>query len=622
MNGPGADGWGITNGYWGTDGAWHETGDATRRALRQAMGGMPDAARPPEGPPVWTVPAGWSEPLLGPCHLVLEDGRQEGVVTSLSPDLPIGRHRLVPTDGGPTTLLIVRPRRCHLPADLRASALAVQLYAARSRDSWGIGDLGDLATLGSWARGAGVDLVATSPLHAASPGDDPQPSPYYPSSRRHLHPLHLRVEDVPGARVSGRVAELAAEAARHNDVRLIDRRSAWQHKRAALEILFEGRGTAIDRSVQDFRTDRGTDLERWATFCAIAETHPGSWQHWPSELRHPSAPAVARFASAHAERIRFHCWLQWLADQQLSRAADACPLITDLAVGVDPGGADAWADQDLLALDARVGAPPDDFATAGQDWGLPPPVPHRLREDHYDTFARTLRANLRHAAGVRIDHILGLFRLYWIPGGHDARQGAYVRLPAEDLLAVTAIESVRAGAFVIGEDLGTVEDGVRDALANNAVLGTQVLWFEETPPQKWRTAAQGAATTHDLPTIVGLWSGADRDARAAAGLEPQDTDAALARLQAVVAAEDADPTRVVSDAHRAIAESPVAVATATLDDVLEVADRPNMPGTVDEWPNWRLALPTLLDDLTSGPTPPTLEALVRPRTARAHPDGR
>ena len=460
----GADGWGIDHGYWTTDGQWRDTPDDTRAALRVAMGGDPGDEQAPAGPPVWTVPVGWDEPLLGPCRLRLEDGTDVGVVDALPSDLPIGRHRLAPVDEGPTTLLLVRPRGCHRPADLRLSALAVQAYAARSRRSWGIGDFRDLTELGSWAAAQGVDVLGLSPLHAPSPGDDPQPSPYYPSSRRHLNPLHLCIEDVPGARLDPRVAELGEQARALLDDRRIDRTAAWAAKREALERLFEARGTAIDRELAAFRVERGDDLERWATFCAISEVHPSTWQDWPEELQHPDSPAVARFANAHGDRVRFHAWLQWLADRQVAHLAEAIPLVTDLAVGVDPGGADAWIDQDLLSLDARVGAPPDDFALDGQDWGLPPYVPHRLRDDGYETFARTVRAALRHGAGIRIDHILGLFRLYWIPPEHDAASGAYVRMPADDLLAVLAIESVRAGAFVIGEDLGTVEEGVREKL--------------------------------------------------------------------------------------------------------------------------------------------------------------
>ncbi len=630
MASSGADGWGVEDGYHGTDGAWHATGDEARAAIHLAMGGAPDEARAPSGPPVWTVPVGWGEPLLGPCRLRLEDGTDAGVVTALPPDLPLGRHHLDPTDGGPSTLLLVRPRRCHRPADLRASALAVQAYAARSTDSWGIGDLRDLRRLGTWAAAAGIDLLALSPLHAPTPGPHPQASPYYPSSRRRLNPLHLCVDEVPGAArlpaVAAALADLRATeaelaAAATGDPlagRRIDRSAAWRAKAAALEALFAARDTAQDEALATHRAAEGADLEAWATFCAIAEVHPGGWRDWPDELGHPDAPGVARFAVEHAERIRFHCWLQLQAEAQVRALGRACPLITDLAVGVDPGGADAWIDQDLLALDARVGAPPDEFAAAGQDWGLPPAVPHRWRAEGYETFARTVRANLRHGAGIRIDHVLGLFRLFWIPPGGDPRTGAYVRYPAEDLLAVLAIESVRAGALVVGEDLGTVGPGVRAALDGAGVLGTRLVWFEDGPPSTWDPDVVGAVTTHDLPTAVGAATGQDARQRAEAGLGSDGSEVLADRLARVAFPDEGDgaaahaaddPGAAVTAAHRALATSRVAVAMGSIDDVLGVAERPNMPGTVDAWPNWSIALPVEVDRLVEGPPPPALRAL-------------
>lgn len=611
--GNGSDGWGIDGGYHATDGGWHETPDATRFALRRAMGGDPGHHGPDSTPPVWIVPAGWGEDLLGPCHLRLESGSDEGVVGRLSPDLPTGRHQLIPTDGGPTTTLIVRPRRCHHPSSLRVAALAVQLYAARSRSSWGFGDLRDLRILGAWAASQGIDMVGTSPLHAPSPGAEPAPSPYYPSSRRHLSPLHICVDEVPGAANDDVVVRLAAEGRALLDDRRIDRAAVWSAKSAALQRLFDGRGTATDVEVDAFRSRAGDDLERWASFCAISEAHPGTWRDWPDELAHPDHPAVARFGQDHQERIRFHVWLQWLADRQLRDAGAACPLITDLAVGVDPGGSDAWADQDLLALDARIGAPPDDFAADGQDWGLPPPIPHRMREDGYETFARTLRANMRYGDGIRIDHVLGLFRLFWIPPGGAATDGAYVRYPMDELLAVLAIESERAGTVVIGEDLGTVEPGVREALGSTGVLGTRLVYFEDEPPSAWSPNVIGAVTTHDLPTIAGVWTGADTRMRAEAGLPDDDTGRVRPTLERLApgdaSTDHVSVEDVVCAAHRALATSPVEIALGTIDDVLVVEERPNMPGTIDGWPNWSIALPRSIDDLVESPTPATLRAL-------------
>lgn len=609
---PSVDAWGISDGHWGTDGEWHETAPETRAALRRSMGSAEGDDGPPNGHPVWVAPSGWGETLLGPCQLVLESGDDLGVVEKLSPDLPIGRHRLSPVDGGPTTLLIIRPLRCVQP-DARAVALAVQVYAARSEASWGIGDLRDLRTLGRWASANGVDLLASSPLHAPSPGAVPQPSPYYPSSRRFLSPLHITVDEIAGADRDDEVARLATEARGLLSERRIDREAVWAAKLPALERLFDARGPGIDAEIEAFRARGGDDLQRWATYCTIAEANPGPWPEWPAELRHPFDPAVARFAADHNDRVRFHAWLQWVADRQLHEAADACPLIADLAVGVDPGGADAWSDQDMLALDARIGAPPDEFAADGQDWGLPPSIPHALRADGYESFARTIRANMRSGGGIRIDHVLGLFRTFWIPTDGSPASGAYVRSNAEELLAVLAIESERAGTFVVGEDLGTVGPGVRETLAANGVLGTRLVYFEDGPPSTWQSNVLGAATTHDLPTIAGVWTGADGRLREEAGLVADGTDQLRAPVERI-AGDASDAEGAICRVHQALAGSPADVVVGNLDDVLAVEERPNMPGTINEWPNWSIALPTSLEDLTSGPAPATLKALTERRS--------
>jgi len=606
-----SDGWGIDHGYHATDGTWHETSDDTRSALRRAMGGEAGSEHAPAAPPVWTVPTGWGEPLLGPCRLRLEDGGELGVVDSLPGDLPIGRHWLAPVDGGPSTLVLVRPRHCHHADDMRLAALAVQTYAARSSQSWGIGELRDLRTLGGWARRHGIDLLALSPQHAPSLGNVPAASPYYPSSRRNLNPLHLAIEEVPGAEGDAEVQRLGAEARGLLSERRIDRGAVWQRKREALERLYQGLGSSAQRELDAFTAERGRDLQLFATFCTIFEQHQSAWWEWPDELRHPSSAGVGRFAEDHADRIRFHTWVQMLCDRQLAALADVCPVMTDLAVGVDPGGADAWVDQDLLALDARVGAPPDDFSAHGQDWGLPPYVPHRMVHDGYETFARNARAAMRHGAGIRIDHVLGLFRLYWIPAGGSPRDGAYVRYPVDDLLAVLAIESERAGAFVIGEDLGTVEEGVREKLATYKLLGTRLVYFEDDVPATWPAGVAGAATTHDLPTIAGTWTGADTKLRAEAGLEPDGTESLRETLERVAGEDATSVEEVVVRTHEALAASPVELAIANLDDVLCVEERPNMPGTVDDWPNWSIAQPVPVDELVAGEPPETLTSIRR-----------
>jgi 4-alpha-glucanotransferase len=302
--------------------------------------------------------------------------------------------------------------------------------------------------------------------------------------------------------------------------------------------------------------------------------------------------------------VRLHAWLQWLLDLQLERAARAAPLLADLAVGFAPDGADAWIWQDVLAGGVRVGAPPDAFAPQGQDWGLPPFDPWKLRAAGYEPFIRTVRATFRHSAGIRVDHVMGLFRLYWIPPGAAAPEGAYIRYPAEDLLAILALESQRAQAYVVGEDLGTVEPETRQALFEHAVLSYRLLWFEDSPPAHYPRQALAAVSTHDLPTIAGAWTGADLRLQRAAGLQPNDTDQQKMadRLRAVTGLPPQAPVAdVVVAAYAALAASPSQLVAATMEDALLVEERPNMPGTTTQWPNWSLALPKTLEQIKRDP---------------------
>jgi 4-alpha-glucanotransferase len=602
------DPWGIDDGYWDVAGEWHATSPDTIAALREAMGAAGDADAPPaDGSAVWVVRAGRAEPLLGPCEVALEDGGETRVEGDLPPDLPIGYHDLRPLDGGPVTRLIVTPGRCHLPGDLRTWLLAVQLPGCRSPESWGIGDLGDLWSIGAWAAGRGAGMLAVSPLHAPLPVGRLEPSPYFPSSRRWFNPLLLRIEDLPGAGDAA-VEALAARARRLNDAPLVDRDAAWALKRRALDRLWTSLGP--DLRFERWRDRMGDDLETYARFCALAEHHGPDdggrvrWNAWPNEHRHPSRGGVASFAAAHAERVAFWAWVQFLVDDQLARAEEPVRLLTDLAVGVDPDGADAWALQDLLAGEARLGAPPDEFNRAGQDWGLPPFVPHALRRAAYQPLASLWRAAMGHGGALRIDHVMGLFRLFWLPPGGSPTDGAYVRYPADELLAVLAIESVRAGAVVVGEDLGTVEEGVRERLHDAGLLSYRLAWFEEMPPEQYPAQALGAVTTHDLPTIAGVWSGDDAADQRAAGIEPDE--AALGRLRdRLVSLTGLGPEAPVEDVivavHRRLSDAPCTLVAATLEDALALRQRPNLPGTTDARPNWSLALPMALDEALDDP---------------------
>ncbi|MGH9185605.1 MAG: 4-alpha-glucanotransferase [Acidimicrobiales bacterium] len=596
------DAWGIDDGYWDVSGHWHAAPDHTRRALRVAMGGMADIEDPPpRSRLVWFVRHGTGPAIERPADIVLEDGTELRVTRALPPDLPLGYHDLHPSDGGPATRLIVNPARCHVPPGPRSWGFTVQLYAARSRASWGMGDLADLRRIAGWSRVRGAGFCAVSPLHAPRLSPAPEASPYYPSSRLWRNPLHLRIEEVPGWSDDDLALAKAAAAGRAllTD-RLIDRTKVWELKQAALEKLFAA--FAGDPGFDHFVAAEGRLLARYATFCAMAEHHGAHWFYWPGEHRRPDHPGVDRFAAAHADRVRFHCWLQWLLDGQLSAAGDEIGLLIDVAVGVDPTGYDAWLWQDVLAPRVRVGAPPDEFNDAGQDWGLPPFVPWKLRASGYEPLVQTLRAALRHARGVRVDHVMGLFRLFWIPPGSEPGDGGYVRFGGTELLDVLALESVRAGALVVGEDLGTVESETREQLAERGVLSYGLVWFEPLPPEAFPAQSLAAVTTHDLPTVAGLWSGADAAARRAIGLHAhEDADADLRDRLAALAgvAGDAPVGDVVLGVHRRLAEGSSMLVSATIDDVLEVEERPNHPGTTDQWPNWRLALPVPLEDLES-----------------------
>jgi 4-alpha-glucanotransferase len=319
---------------------------------------------------------------------------------------------------------------------------------------------------------------------------------------------------------------------------------------------------------------------------------------------------VAPFAAEHADRVAFHAWLQWLVDGELAAAGSEIDIVHDLAIGVDPAGADAWWWQDAFALGMRVGAPPDEFNPAGQDWGLPPLDPWRLRQAAYEPFIRTVRAGLRHAGGLRVDHVMGLFRLFWIPEGAGPAQGAYVRYPWRELLGILALESVRAGAFVVGEDLGTVEPWVREELAARGVLSYRLLWFEDGPPEDYPAQALAAVTTHDLPTVAGVWKGTD----------PGDgVDTLRERLVRLVdLPPEASTAQVVAAAYARLALAPSAVVVATVEDALEVEQRPNMPGTT-EASNWSTPLPCSLEDIEADPRVAAVAEAMGGRTAEQEP---
>jgi len=595
----------------------------TRAALLAAMRGWEQARRRGLEPIALgrrgdTVPAG--------SEVDLEDGTELGEVARLPADVPFGYHRLRSNRG--EQVLIVAPARCALPPGYREWAWAVQLYAARSRGSWGIGDLADLRRLAAWSRQLDAGALIVSPAGAPNPGPAPEASPYFASTRRFRDPLLISVEGVPGAdAVAATIAPLAAEGRRLNRRRTIDRTAALALKRAALEAIWTAGGAlAGERGerLRRFTAIGSEELRAWASFATLGDELGSDWRTWPEPYRNPASASVARYADAHAERIRFHTWLQWLADEQLAEGAAVGPrLIADLPVGFDPGGFDAWEWQAVLAEGASIGAPPDPFNLGGQNWGLPPFVPQRLREMRLQPLIATLRAALRHAGGLRIDHVLGLFRLWWIPAGAPAGEGAYVRYPADELLAVLAIESTRADAIIIGEDLGTVGPGVRVRLAARGVLSTRLTPFERRRPNAYPRRVLAAITNHDLPTIAGAWTGRDLDDQRAAGIDADPLQIAwwrdrIGRLAGLPAA--AQIKDVILAAHSALAASPACLVSATLEDALRVTERPNIPGTgPHERANWSLALPAPVERLMKDPFVADLAKAMRAGRATAEP---
>lgn len=538
---------------------------------------------------VWVLRTGRPLELEGPWEIELEDGGRMASHGELPPDLPLGYHCL--RFGARQVRLIVSPGRCHLPAVRRTWGWAVQLYALRSTASWGMGDLGDLARLAEWSATQGAGMVMVNPLHASLPGET---SPYYPSSRCWYDPAYLDMSQVPGAPPGPHPDRL-------NAAPLLDRSAIWRAKRAGLEWAWKR--FRDDANFKKWADGAPPSLPTYARFAALSELHEGPWPTWPEALRRPDGPGVAEVP---AERVGFHMWLQWLLDVQLARAGEPIDLVTDLAVGVRADGADAWMWQDCFALGARVGAPPDAFNPGGQDWGLPPFDPWRLRSTGFEPFIATLRAALRRARGVRVDHVMGMFRLWWVPPGAGPSEGVYVRYPAAEMLDILALESLRARAFVVGEDLGTVEPSVRHELGERGVLSYRLLWFEAEPPgPSWPEQSMAAVTTHDLPTLAGCWSGADEAEQAELGLRP-DPGALGATRDRVAAWAGLGPhasmAEVIVAVHELLARSPSMLVVGTLEDALGVERRPNIPGTTSEQrANWALPLPLPLEEIVQDP---------------------
>ncbi|MEU9355843.1 4-alpha-glucanotransferase [Streptomyces griseoloalbus] len=627
---------------------------ATPRAVRAALTAGEREAGERLLPP--TV-VGWDTRVPAALTALPEGTRlvvrtEQGETRACAEHLPPGVHDVTATapDGRTARAhLIVAPPRLPAPPG-RSHGLLVQLYSLLSRRSWGMGDLADLGELAGWAgRTLGAGFIQVNPLHAAVPGPPTDPSPYRPSSRRFPDPVHLRVEDVPEfayVEDRDRVRALLERAGRLRDAvlgqgALIDRDAVWEAKREALELVHEvPLGPGRRAAYGDFLAAQGQALEDHATWYALAEIHGPDWHRWPAELRDPRSPGTARARRELMHRVDFHSRLVWLTDAQLTAAQRAARdagmpvgIVHDLAVGVHPAGADAWAQQHYFAAGMSVGAPPDAFNARGQDWGLPPWRPDRLADSGYAPFRALLQALFRYAGALRIDHVMGLFRLWWVPEGHPPTEGTYIRYDAEAMLAVLVLEASRAGAVVIGEDLGTVEPGVREALRERGVYGTSVLWFERDwegdrrplPPDSWRADCLATATTHDLPPTAARLTGEHVELRDSLGLltrpvaEERAEAAAdtgewldlLTRLGLLPGAAGGTATSSeeaeIQAVHRYLLRTPARMIGVWLPDGIGDRRPQNLPGTWDQYPNWRLPVadaegrPVTLEELAASP---------------------
>lgn len=683
-----ADAHGVGTSFQGWDGLPHTVAESTLIKVLAALGVKADTNPAIEAalaeaelapwrrmlPPAVVIQQG--EPALVPVHvpdgaavrlgIALEDGAGtvdavqqdvweqpkdiDGVSTgratfALPQDLPLGWHTLTAESGGATATatLVVTPRQLTTAEPLeqrRGWGLATQLYSVRSKRSWGIGDFADLADLAAISGERGADYVLVNPLHAAEPVPPVQPSPYSPSTRRFFNPLYIRIEAIPELaylrpRRRAAVEQLREEVAGLNkEAGRLDRNAVYAAKLQALEMLYHvRRSPARQAGFDEFCRISGTGLDDFALWSAIREDVAPDDPLWTDPATSLGTPQAEALREKLADRIGFHRWLQWICDEQLEEAQKAAlrsgmrlGVVHDLAVGVDHSSADAWTLRHVLAPGTSVGAPPDMYNQQGQDWGQPPWHPARLAEAGYIPFRNMLATVLRHAGGIRVDHILGLFRLWWIPVGNAPGDGAYVRYDHEALIGILALEAQRAGAVVIGEDLGTFEPWVRDYLAARGILGTSILWFEydgDSPlaPEKYRTQALSSVNTHDLPPTAGYLAGDHVALRSRLELlerseeeERAEHNASLEKMLALLRERgylQGDPgslagteEQTIEALHLLLTQTPSVLLGVALVDAVGERRVQNQPGTTEAlYPNWQVPLagpdgrPVFLDDL-------------------------
>lgn len=578
------------------------------------------------------------------------DGRKlERHRLTLAGQLPIGYHLLNCELDDATCSLIVTPGKCWLPKaaedQRRLWGVAAQLYLLRSTRNWGIGDFTDLRKLVELVGGLGGDVVGLNPLHSLFVDNPEHASPYSPESRLLLNVLYIDVEAVPELADSTETRALIASEgyqqrlAECRAAALVDYVGVAELKLQALKLLFEccrmEPHSARWREFERYRVSAGRAFEQNCLFEALRQHFAAitgklaDWHTWPADYQSPTSPSVALFAEEHAGTVTLYAWLQWLADQQLAAASAAAKnmevgLYRDLAVGTDSSGAGTWSNPDAVVSAAHVGAPPDIFNPAGQDWGLPPFHPGVLYETGYRDFIDLVRANMRHAGGLRIDHIMAFQHLYWVPAGKSPREGAYVQYPLEDLVGIIALESERQRCLVVGEDLGTVPAGFRERMMEANILSYRVLFFEQDmhsgvfhPPHSYPQLALAVSGSHDLPTVRGWWEETDIEIKERLHLFPDESPASDARarrerdrneLVRALRAEGLLPQdgliemeELTSAVHAYLARSSALIAIAQMDDITAETEPVNVPATSGEHPNWKRRLSVNAEQLAEYP---------------------
>ena len=580
----------------------------------------------------------------------------EQLELTLPDDLPIGYHTLNVQVGGVQrrATVIVAPPRIELPEAVRQRqrwGWMTQMYSVRSADSWGVGDYGDLKRLAADAgEKSRADFMLINPIHAGAPVSPLQSSPYLPESRRFLNVTYIRPQDIPeyaalDDAARAQVEALHASVAEANDsAELMDINASWDAKRQALWLIFSApRSGEREAAFAEFKRAAGPDLDAFATWCLAFEVWGAPWEENSWFFRtDKNSPAVAALVRDHHDMFEFQRWLQWIADEQVAAAQQAAKdsgmalgLMQDMAVGVHALGADVWWSPERFADGVTVGAPPDFYNQLGQDWGQPPFSPQYLESTGYRVYREMVHNMFAHAGALRIDHVLGLFRLWWIPRGCTARDGAYVTYNHEVMLSILAIEASRANGVVIGEDLGTVPEYVSKVLAEHGVLGTAVEWFSRVdnspnagdpyaPPGDYRKYALASVTTHDLPPTAGYLKLEHVDLREELNLLNELAEQFRAEVQAEIdqmlallvscgylpqevadglkaaCAPDADDAetadrealiqRVVEAMHVMLRDSPSVLVQAALVDGVGEHRTQNQPGTSWEYPNWRIPL--------------------------------